>query len=87
MPPSAPETALAPERRGPVVGRFCHGCRSVYPLHAARHVGKPAHGRDHVASPCAFEGRPFTAGAEFWEPAVEVLPPAPAPAVPAAAGA
>ena len=78
---SAPASALAPERRGAVVGRFCHGCRSIYPLHAERHHGKPAFGRDHVASTCSFEGRAFTAGESWWEPAVELLPaPAAAPA-------
>ena len=81
IPPSAPESALAPERRGPVVGRFCRGCRSVYPRFAESHVGKPSFGRDHVSSPCSYEGAEFTAGAFWWEPAVEVLPaPAPAPA-------
>ena len=80
LPPSAPESALAPERRGRVLGRFCRGCRSVYPLFAARHAGKPSFGRDHVGSPCAYEGVEFSAGASWWEPAVEVLPePAAAP--------
>ena len=74
MPPSAPESALPPERRGPVVGRFCRGCRAVYPRFAARHTGKPSFGRDHVSSPCAHEGTEFTADASWWEPAVEVLP-------------
>ena len=69
-----------------VVGRFCKGCRAVYPRFAARHVGKPVAGRDHVASPCAHEGQEFTAGAIWWEPAVELLPApaaAPVPASPA----
>jgi hypothetical protein len=78
-PESAPLSSLPPERRGAVVGRFCRGCRSVYPLHAERHEGKPAFGRDHVASACAWEGRAFEAGASWWEPAVELLS-APAPA-------
>lgn len=76
---SAPASTLAPERRGRPVGRFCKGCQSVYPLLAARHAGKPEHGRDHVGSPCSYEGREFSPGAGWWEPAVEVLPAAPAP--------
>ena len=81
VPRSAPASALPPERRGEVVGRFCRSCRSVYPLYAERHSGKPAFGRDHVASPCSWEGRAFVADADWWEPAVEVLPaPAPPPA-------
>ena len=85
MPPSAPQSALPPERRGPVVGRFCHGCRSVYPRFAARHAGKPAFGRDHIGSPCSYEGMEFATDASWWEPAVELLPaPATVPAAPAA---
>jgi hypothetical protein len=80
---AAPQSTLPPERRGAVVGRFCHGCASVYPLHAARHAGKPSFGRDHVASPCPHEGRRFLAEAAWWEPAVEALP-APAVQPPAA---
>jgi len=86
MPPSAPESALAPERRGPVLGRFCHGCKAVYPLFAARHVGKASFGRDHISSPCPYEGREFDPVEGWWEPAVEVLP-APAPPAPAPAPA
>jgi hypothetical protein len=70
---AAPESALPPERRGAVVGRFCRGCSSIYPLHAARHTGKPSFGRDHVASPCPYEGRRFAADAAWWVPAVEAL--------------
>lgn len=82
--PSAPQSSLAPERRGREIGRFCSGCQSVYSRLTTHHVGKPVFGRDHVASPCAHEGRPFDAGAGWWEPAVEVLPPpAAAPAAPA----
>jgi hypothetical protein len=78
--PPAPASALPPERRGRVVGRFCRSCKAVYPRFAARHAGRPEHGRDHVAAPCAYEGMEFAAGAAWWEPAVEVLPPAaPAP--------
>jgi hypothetical protein len=66
---------IAPERRGRVVGRFCKGCGSVYALHRAVHKGKSIHGRDHISSPCAYEGEPFADGADWWEPAVEVLPP------------
>jgi hypothetical protein len=32
------------------------------------------YGRDHIASPCAHEGDLFVPGADWWEPAVEVLP-------------
>lgn len=69
--PPAPASALPAERRGAVVGRFCHGCMSVYPRWARRHAGKPLAGRDHVASTCAYEGREFTDGASWWEPAVD----------------
>jgi hypothetical protein len=80
-PEAAPAGLIAPEQRGPVVGSFCHVCGSTYPLHRARHSGKPLYGRDHVASPCAHEGELFEPGADWWEPAVEVLPvPAPAAA-------
>ena len=80
----APASRVAPERRGPIVGRFCLSCTGVYPLHAAKHAGKGLYTRDHVSSPCAHEGELFVAGATWWEPAVEVLPapPAPAPAAP-----
>ncbi len=70
---SAPLSSLPAERRGRTVGRFCKSCQSVYPLFAARHAGKPTFGKDHVASTCAHEGRPFEEGADWWEPAVEVL--------------
>jgi hypothetical protein len=72
--PSAPASNLDPARHGQTVGRFCKACHSIYPLLAGRHSGKPAYGKDHVASPCAYEGHPFDEGAEWWEPAVEVLP-------------
>jgi hypothetical protein len=70
----APESSLPKERRGPVVGRFCKGCHSVYPRFAARHSGKPEYGRDHVGATCSYEGRAFEAGADWWEPAVLVEP-------------
>jgi hypothetical protein len=73
-PEAAPESSMAPDRRGCVVGRFCKGCGAVYSLHAARHVGKPIHGKDHISAPCSYEGEAFTEGASWWEPAVEVLP-------------
>ena len=77
----APQSSLAAERRGRVVARFCRSCSSFYPLHAPRHAGKPSYGKDHVSSPCAYEGRPFDEGADWWEPGVEVLaPPAAEPA-------
>jgi hypothetical protein len=43
-------------------------------------------GRDHIASPCPHEGDRFADGADWWEPAVEVLPPAPEVPPTAAAG-
>jgi hypothetical protein len=79
-PEAAPASAIAPDRRGQVVGRFCKACWETYPPTRLRHRGKPLHGKDHVASPCAHEGDAFAAGADWWEPAVEVLPPAPAAA-------
>lgn len=80
----APASQIPEERRGRVLGRFCHTCGSVYPSHRGKHAGKPEYGRDHVSSPCAHEGEPFEPGADWWEAAVEVLPPV---AVPAAAPA
>lgn len=73
-PRPAPSSRVAPAQRGPVVGRFCLACGSVYPKYRARHAGKPLAGKDHVASPCLHEGEPFEAGAAWWEPAVLVLP-------------
>jgi hypothetical protein len=81
----APVSRVPETRRGHVVGTFCLECGSVYPLHHARHAGKPVYGRDHVAAPCAHEGERFGPGEGWWESAVEVLPapveePEPAPA-------
>ncbi len=73
-PEAAPESRIPLERRGRLLGRFCSTCGAVYSLHAARHAGKPIHGKDHVSAPCAHEGEPFEEGATWWEPAVEVLP-------------
>ncbi len=77
-PEAAPEGAIPAERRGHVVGRFCLSCGAVYPLHAGRHHGKPIHGKDHISAPCAHEGEAFLAHEDWWQPAVEVLPAAPA---------
>ncbi len=79
---AAPVSQIAPERRGPAVARFCHGCQQLYPLLRARHVGRPIYGRDQVVSTCSYEGQAFTHDAAWWEEAVEVLPPV---AVPVAA--
>lgn len=79
----APLGLLAEARRGPVKGRFCKSCGSVYALYSPRHKGKPMFGKDHVAAPCTHEGERFEAGADWWEPAVEVLP---APAAEESAG-
>jgi hypothetical protein len=78
--PSSPASSLPAERRGEIVGRFCHGCHSIYPRYARRHAGKPSYGRDHVSSPCAHEGEMFAEDAGWWEAAVELLPAAPADA-------
>lgn len=82
IPSLAPQSRLAPDRRGAVLGRFCHSCSVTFGQHQARHVGKGITGRDHIASPCPHEGEAFRAGASWWEPAVEVLPAPPAPAAP-----
>jgi hypothetical protein len=74
----APASRVAADRRGPVVGRYCLVCHAVYPNQRGFHRGRPVYGRDHVSSPCTYEGAELTDGAEWWEPAVEVLP---APAV------
>ena len=76
---AAPAGRVAEERRGRVVGRFCLACGSVYPLFTRRHRGKPSFGKDHVAAPCSHEGEAFESGAEWWQPAVEVLPALAAP--------
>jgi len=70
----APESRTPLHRRGAVGGRFCRSCCSIYPRHAARHVGKPMLGKDHVSAPCSQEGQPFIDGAEWWEPAVALRP-------------
>lgn len=75
---AAPESVLAVERRGAVVGKFCRACKSIYPALRHRHVGKPSFGKDHISAPCAYEGRVFEQDADWWEPAVVVLDPAPA---------
>jgi hypothetical protein len=85
-PEAAPESAIPPDRRGPVVGRICRSCYESYPLHRATHSGKPLHGNDHVASPCALQGDAFLPGEDWWEPAVLVMPP-PVEEAEAAAGA
>lgn len=77
-PKPAPAGRLPAERRGRVVGRFCLACTAVYPLHRARHQGKPIYGRDHISSPCVHEGDAFGEEASWWQPAVEVLPAPPA---------
>ncbi|HEX5760781.1 MAG TPA: hypothetical protein VF121_16450 [Thermoanaerobaculia bacterium] len=78
-PQAAPLGQVPEERRGRVVGRFCLVCGTIYSEQSARHTGRPLYGRDHIASPCPHEGERFEAGEDWWEPAVEVLPPPPAP--------
>ena len=73
-PDAAPESAIPPDQRGPVVGRICKACYESYPLHRPTHTGKPLHGKDHVSSPCAHEGDAFLPGEDWWEPAVVVMP-------------
>jgi len=79
-PALAPESMIAPERRGRILGRFCLTCSSVFPLHAGIHRGKGIYSKDHIVAPCSHEGEAFEPGADWWEPAVEVLPEAPAEA-------
>jgi hypothetical protein len=74
LPRAAPASSLPEERRGAVMGRFCKACGSIYARYAARHKGKPMYGKDHVASPCSHEGEEFVRAADWWEPAIEVLP-------------
>ena len=74
-PDLVPVSSVPGERRGAVGGRFCRDCGSIYPRFATRHAGKPVYGKDHVSSPCSNEGKPFFAGADWWEDAVEMLPP------------
>lgn len=83
QPAAAPESTVEAARRGARTGIFCRSCSEFFPLHRARHTGKPMHGRDHIAAPCAHEGDDFTPGESWWEPAVELLP-AVAPPPPAA---
>jgi hypothetical protein len=72
---AAPTSALPEAQRGEIVGRFCKACGEIYAPRRARHRGKPIYGKDHVASPCAHEGEVFVDGAEWWEPAAQILPP------------
>lgn len=68
----APEGLVPAERRGRRLGTYCRACTSFYPLHHAVHSGKPLYGKDHISSPCQHEGEAFEAGADWWEPAIEV---------------
>lgn len=70
---AAPVGSVPEERRGRELGRFCLSCGSVYPLFIAHHKGKPSFGKDHVVAPCSHEGESFADGADWWQPAVEVL--------------
>ncbi|HEX2645446.1 MAG TPA: hypothetical protein VHU81_20775 [Thermoanaerobaculia bacterium] len=74
QPHAIPRSQISEDRQGRTVGQFCKVCGTIYPLHRGRHTGKPMYGRDHIASPCAHEGDLFVPGADWWEPAVEVLP-------------
>jgi hypothetical protein len=74
FPHAAPQNQIPEERQGRTVGRFCLVCSSIFPLHRQFHRGKGMYGRDHIASPCSHEGEAFEDGANWWQPAVEVLP-------------
>lgn len=78
IPDAAPRSQIAEERRGREVGRFCHTCGSIYPLHRSAHRGKPMYGKDHISSTCAHEGEVFDPAEPWWEPAVEVKAAVPA---------
>ncbi len=84
-PKAAPVSRVPEDRRGHVLGRFCHGCNQSYPLMRTVHAGDPVSGRDHVGSTCPYEGWAFEPDASWWELAVEVLPPPPPPSAEAAA--
>ena len=86
-PKAAPESRVAAERRGALLGRFCMGCNQIFPLQRRMHSGDPIFGRDHVASPCPYEGWAFEPGADWWEPAVDVLPGPPVEAAAATSAA
>jgi hypothetical protein len=73
-PDAAPASAVAENRRGATLGRFCRGCGGIYPLYREQHTGKALNGRDHVAPPCAHEGERFDDGDPWWEDAVKILP-------------
>jgi hypothetical protein len=73
-PQIAPVSTLAEERRGLPAARFCRSCQEFYPLHRGSHVGKPLYGKDHISSPCSYQGEAFVEGADWWEAAVEILP-------------
>lgn len=86
-PHPAPQSQIPNERRGEVVGRFCHGCGATFSIHTSIHKGKGLYSKDHISSPCAHEGDRFQEGEDWWEPAVLVLPPSPEPAAGEEAGA
>lgn len=73
-PQGAPQSTIDAERRGPVVGRFCHTCGATFSQHQSVHKGKGVYSKDHIASPCSHEGDEFAPGEDWWEPAVLVLP-------------
>lgn len=73
-PHPAPQSRIPEQRRGQVVGRFCHGCGATFSIHTSVHKGKGLYSKDHIASPCSHEGDRFQEGEDWWEPAVLVLP-------------
>jgi hypothetical protein len=85
-PRAAPQSLVPEPRRGHLIGRYCHGCNQVFPLQRRLHSGDPIYGRDHVGSTCPYEGADFEPGADWWEPAIDMLP-APPPPAEASAGA
>ena len=48
VPAAAPASSLPEERRGPVVGRICKSCGSIYARWAGCHRGKPVYGKDQL---------------------------------------
>jgi len=76
-PHPAPLSQIPEDRRGKVLGRFCHACGATFSIHSSVHKGKGLYSKDHIASPCSHEGDRFEEGQDWWEPAVAVLPPEP----------
>src|SRR5947209_17655719 len=74
LPHASPAGHVPEGRGGRTTGRLWLLCSTIYPLHRARHTAKRMYGRGTSASPCAHEGEVFEPGADWWEPAVEIVP-------------